>query len=246
MRSPRSAPTIRCPRSPVGLARSPHDRRIPQVRGLPGLEARRRRQPLDHPERAHGRGGQRLRQHPGRRRGNFPPGAWSFTGVIDAIVNMADANAVAYKAIKRKDRNSRSASSTTWSPSRPPTRTGQLTCDRRGTPSTSSTGCSWRPRSTASGTATPTGSSTRRAQPQARQPRRLRRAQLLLPRPHRRPGHAHPAHTAAGLPAQHPVRVGDQPAAPRRVPRPARSSAGRSTPRACARCWRSPATIGCR
>ena len=44
---------------------------------------------------------------PGVVEGNFPPGAWSFTGVIDAIVNMADANAVAYKAIKRKDRNSR-------------------------------------------------------------------------------------------------------------------------------------------
>ncbi len=44
---------------------------------------------------------------PGIVEGNFPPGGWSFSGVIDAIVNMADANASAYKALKRKDRGSR-------------------------------------------------------------------------------------------------------------------------------------------
>ena len=44
---------------------------------------------------------------PGVVNGNFPPGAWSFPGVIDAIFNMADANAVAYKAVKKNDPGSR-------------------------------------------------------------------------------------------------------------------------------------------
>jgi beta-glucosidase/6-phospho-beta-glucosidase/beta-galactosidase len=44
---------------------------------------------------------------PGVVQGNFPPGAWSFTGAVDAIINMADANASAYKAVKRRDRGSR-------------------------------------------------------------------------------------------------------------------------------------------
>jgi beta-glucosidase/6-phospho-beta-glucosidase/beta-galactosidase len=39
--------------------------------------------------------------------GNFPPGAWTYAGVVDAIFNMADANAVAYKAVKRQDPGSR-------------------------------------------------------------------------------------------------------------------------------------------
>ena len=58
---------------------------------------------------------------PGIVEGNFPPGAWNYTGVIDAIVNMADANASAYKAVKRRDPARASASSTTWSRSRPTT-----------------------------------------------------------------------------------------------------------------------------
>jgi len=44
---------------------------------------------------------------PGVVEGNFPPGAFSFTGAITAIQNMADANAVAYRAVKRRDRGSR-------------------------------------------------------------------------------------------------------------------------------------------
>jgi beta-galactosidase len=39
--------------------------------------------------------------------GNLPPGAWSFTAAVEAIVNMADANAAAYEAVKRRDRGSR-------------------------------------------------------------------------------------------------------------------------------------------
>lgn len=39
--------------------------------------------------------------------GNFPPGAWNYQGVVDAIINMADANAAAYRAVKRKDPGSR-------------------------------------------------------------------------------------------------------------------------------------------
>ena len=70
-----------------------------------GLEARGRRQPLDHPERAHGRGGQRLRRTSrASSRGTSRRGPGASPVSIDAIVNMADANAVAYKAIKRKDR----------------------------------------------------------------------------------------------------------------------------------------------
>ncbi|HEX2358919.1 MAG TPA: glycoside hydrolase family 1 protein [Solirubrobacterales bacterium] len=44
---------------------------------------------------------------PGVVEGNFPPGAFTFTGAIEAIINMADANASAYKAVKRRDRGSR-------------------------------------------------------------------------------------------------------------------------------------------
>jgi beta-galactosidase len=44
---------------------------------------------------------------PGLVEGNFPPGAWSFPGVIRAILNMVDANAAAYKAVKRRDPGSR-------------------------------------------------------------------------------------------------------------------------------------------
>jgi beta-glucosidase/6-phospho-beta-glucosidase/beta-galactosidase len=39
--------------------------------------------------------------------GNFPPGGWSFPGVITVIENQADANAAAYDAVKRVDRKSR-------------------------------------------------------------------------------------------------------------------------------------------
>jgi beta-galactosidase len=44
---------------------------------------------------------------PGVVEGNFPPGAWSYPGVIRVILNMADANAAAYKAVKRRDPGSR-------------------------------------------------------------------------------------------------------------------------------------------
>jgi beta-glucosidase/6-phospho-beta-glucosidase/beta-galactosidase len=44
---------------------------------------------------------------PGVVEGNFPPGAFSFTGAIQSIQNMADANAFAYKAVKKRDRGSR-------------------------------------------------------------------------------------------------------------------------------------------
>jgi len=44
---------------------------------------------------------------PGLAEGNFPPGAWSYSGVIDAIINMADANAEAYAAVKKRDPGSR-------------------------------------------------------------------------------------------------------------------------------------------
>ena len=44
---------------------------------------------------------------PGIVEGNFPPGAWNYAAVIDAIMNMADANASAYKAVKRRDPGSR-------------------------------------------------------------------------------------------------------------------------------------------
>jgi beta-galactosidase len=44
---------------------------------------------------------------PGVVEGNFPPGAFSFTGAIEAGLNLADANAVAYRAVKRRDRGSR-------------------------------------------------------------------------------------------------------------------------------------------
>ena len=44
---------------------------------------------------------------PGVVEGNFPPGAWSYPGVISVILNMADANTAAYKAVKRRDPGSR-------------------------------------------------------------------------------------------------------------------------------------------
>lgn len=44
---------------------------------------------------------------PGIAEGNFPPGAWNYSGVIDTIINMADANAAAYKAVKKRDPGSR-------------------------------------------------------------------------------------------------------------------------------------------
>lgn len=44
---------------------------------------------------------------PGVAEGNFPPGAWSYPGVVDAILNMADANVGAYEAVKRSDPGSR-------------------------------------------------------------------------------------------------------------------------------------------
>ena len=44
---------------------------------------------------------------PALAQGNFPPGAWTYPGAVDVIVNMADANAAAYKAVKRRDRGSR-------------------------------------------------------------------------------------------------------------------------------------------
>jgi beta-galactosidase len=44
---------------------------------------------------------------PGVIEGNFPPGAFTYAGTLNAITNMADANAAAYKAVKRKDRGSK-------------------------------------------------------------------------------------------------------------------------------------------
>jgi beta-glucosidase/6-phospho-beta-glucosidase/beta-galactosidase len=44
---------------------------------------------------------------PGLAQGNFPPGSWSYPGVIRAVLNMADANAAAYDAIHKQDRRAK-------------------------------------------------------------------------------------------------------------------------------------------
>jgi len=45
--------------------------------------------------------------------GNFPPGAFSFTGAIAAVRNLVRANEVAYDALKKRDRGRASAPCTT-------------------------------------------------------------------------------------------------------------------------------------
>jgi beta-galactosidase len=44
---------------------------------------------------------------PGVVEGSFPPGAYNFPAAVAAIQNLADANAAAYRAIKRRDRGAR-------------------------------------------------------------------------------------------------------------------------------------------
>ena len=183
---------------------------------------------------------------PGIVQGNFPPGAWSFSGVVDAIMNMADANAVAYKAIKRKDRGSRvgfvhnMVGFTPDDPNRPADvrSTGNAEYlfnrlfveaavngirdrDADGVVDPASAAASARTRRTSSGSTTTSGA----ASPRWARSRRASRCSTSCPPP--------------------PTSRRSTPA-PRRARPPAPSSAGRSTRRASARCWTSPATTACR
>ncbi len=184
---------------------------------------------------------------PGVVNGNFPPGAWSFSGVIDTIINMADANAAAYKVVKRKDPGSRVGfvhNMVGFTPS-DPTKPADV-------------------RSTGNADylfnrlfleAVVNGIRDRDADgevdPGERSRKLARKADFIGLNYYFRGrvadfGAAHAAHPAARLPAGHHLPVPDQPRRSAVPDRPAPSSAGRSTRRASAGCSASPATTACR
>ena len=89
------------------LARPHHDPRVRRVCRLGRPPLRQARGHLGHRQRADGRGRERLRERAGGVRGLVPAGVLSFRAAIQAVRNLAKANALAYDAVHRHDRRAR-------------------------------------------------------------------------------------------------------------------------------------------